>query len=505
MILGPRHTVKTARAEGRAGMVLGGVGQVSSWRRRGAAALASLAALAAVPGSAWAHTSERGIVLLLPTGYYIAGGTLAVAVSFLALLLVRADSVRRLASWRLDLGALPRLSGTVTSALSFLFLAGLLVAGLTGSRDPLANPLPLTVWTLWWVGLVLAQALFGGLWGMLNPWLAPYRLLRRLDGRSAIRDVPPLPYPAWLGYWPAVLGFFAFAWFELIDPAPDDPARLAVAAAGYTAITLVGMLLFGARAWLGKAECFSVFLGFIARLAPLQAEADGERCRLVLSFPGAGLARAEALPLSGVLFVLLTLATVSFDGLDKTFWYLGRFDVNPLEFPGRSAVMVQNTTGLLAMWLALALAYGLAIALGRWLAGTDAGRGGQLGAFVLSILPISIGYHFAHYLTVFLVNSQYALLSFADPFSLGWDLWGGPHRHVTVSFLADFAAVSIIWKLQAAGVVVGHVLAVSVAHIIAVARFGATRAALLSQLPLAVLMVGYTLFGLWLLATPTAG
>jgi hypothetical protein len=38
-----------------------------------------------------------------------------------------------------------------------------------------------------------------------------------------------------------------------------------------------------------------------------------------------------------------------------------------------------------------------------------------------------------------------------------------------------------------------------------VARFGDGRRAALVQAPLAVLMVGYTLFGLWLLAAPTAG
>jgi hypothetical protein len=31
------------------------------------------------------------------------------------------------------------------------------------------------------------------------------------------------------------------------------------------------------------------------------------------------------------------------------------------------------------------------------------------------------------------------------------------------------------------------------------------RAALLSQLPLTILMVAYTVLGLWLLSTPTAG
>jgi len=37
------------------------------------------------------------------------------------------------------------------------------------------------------------------------------------------------------------------------------------------------------------------------------------------------------------------------------------------------------------------------------------------------------------------------------------------------------------------------------------AAAGAGRAAMTSQAPLAALMIGYTTFGLWLLAAPTAG
>ena len=40
---------------------------------------------------------------------------------------------------------------------------------------------------------------------------------------------------------------------------------------------------------------------------------------------------------------------------------------------------------------------------------------------------------------------------------------------------------------------------------IAVERSGTGRAAMANQLPLAALMIGYTTFGLWLLAAPTAG
>jgi len=93
--------------------------------------------------------------------------------------------------------------GIALSVISFLFLflVLLVAAGLFGTRDPLENPLPLTVWTLWWGGLTALQALIGNIWAVLNPWIAPARLLRRVLGLAR----PPLAYPQWLGLWPAVL------------------------------------------------------------------------------------------------------------------------------------------------------------------------------------------------------------------------------------------------------------------------------------------------------------
>src|ERR1700745_1627761 len=99
----------------------------------------------------------------------------------------------------------------------------------------------------------------------------------------------------------------------------------------------------------------------------------------------------------------------------------------------------------------------------RWRSCSAYGSPRGLAAFVLTILPISIGYHFAHYLTAFLVNVQYALRALGDPLGQGWDLLGLGRREVTVSFLSDYGSVSIIWRLQAAGVVLGHILAISLA------------------------------------------
>ena len=451
-------------------------------------------------------------MLLLPTHYYIAGGTLAVAASFLLLLVVPDRLLNRLATARLDLGVWTALPRTAISAVSFLLLVLLLIAGVHGSRDPLSNPLPLFIWTVWWGGLTVAQALFGNLWSLLNPWLAPYLLIRRLSGDTG-SSPGLLGYPPWFGYGPAILLFLGFAWFELIDPAPDDPARLAQAILVYSAITLAGMVLFGERAWLAKGDCFSVFFRFVALLAPLRAEPVepdastglSRRYRLSLGLPGRALLQFGPLPPSGALFVLLTLATVSFDGLDKTFWWLGVWGVNPLEFPGRTVLIPANSVGLVGAWLLLGAAYGLAMGLGARLAGGRIEIRTLLGAFVLSILPISIGYHFAHYLTSFLVNAQYAVFSIDDPFGWGWHLLGIADPHVRVSFLSDMDSVWLIFSAQAGAVVLVHILAVLLAHLIAIERFPDKRAALASQVPLALLMIGYTLFGLWLLAAPTIG
>lgn len=454
----------------------------------------------------FAHAGERAFVLLLPTGLYILGGALAVALSFAVMACLPSRLFSRLAEFRLPIANIPRCTGVLPSAVALITLAALVYAGIAASRDPLDNPLPLAVWTLWWVGFTFLVAVAGDLWRLLNPWRAAYRLAVAL---ARWRATPPLAYPRWLGYWPAVLLFLAFAWFELIYPAPHDPENLAGAAIGYAAITLAGMLLFGDERWLDRAEAFSVFFGIVARLSPLGVKPaqPGERDRLEVSLalPCRGLLAADPLPASGVAFVLVALASVSFDGLSRTFWWLGLLGENPLEYPGRSSLMALNTLGIVAMAAALATAFLACVRLGGALAEHGGGTEGGYGHYVLAIVPIAFGYHFAHYLPTFLVDAQYAVRALGDPFSLGWNLLGARELHVTTSFLSHHASVHVIWNVQVAGIVAAHVAAVFVAHVIALRRHARVRSALASQVPMTALMVGYTIFGLWLLATPVAG
>jgi hypothetical protein len=124
---------------------------------------------------------------------------------------------------------------------------------------------------------------------------------------------------------------------------------------------------------------------------------------------------------------------------------------------------------------------------------------------VVAIVPIALGYHFAHYLTVFLVDVQYAAITFTDPLGRGWDLFGLGHAHATTSFLTNFDSVRLIWRCQIASIVIAHVVAIAIAHLLALRRVERRRTAIIGQLPMTALMIGYTLFGLWLLSTPAIG
>ncbi|RWA71860.1 hypothetical protein [Mesorhizobium sp.] len=457
-------------------------------------------ALVLLPTPAFAHASDRGHVLLLPTGYYIAGGALAVAVSFLVLALFPPAAHERVWRRRLSLFAFGDGPRTMVSLLSFAGFTLLVVAGLLGSCDPLSNPLPLVIWTLLWAGFTLLQGVLGDLWSWLNPWYGPCRVVGRLVAKGGSETQPP-HLPAWLGFWPAFVLFFAFAWFELIDPAPDDPSRLAYAAGAYWLVSFIAILLVGYSDWNRRGEFLTIFFSMVARFAPLQRE-EG---RLSLCWPGAKLLAAEPLPLSGIAFLLLALSSVSFDGLSKTFFWLGLFGLNPLEFPGRTALIGIGSFGLVLTFFLLVAVFALAVLLGQRLAGDAQPFEKAAGLLVWSIVPIALAYHIAHYLTALLVDGQYALVVLSDPFALGWNLFGTADMEVEAGVVAGAESAWWLWNCQAGVIIVGHVLAVLVAHGLAWRMHPQASRAALSQLPLTLLMIAYTIFGLWLLATPTAG
>jgi hypothetical protein len=444
-------------------------------------------------GPALAHSAERGFVLLLPTGLVIAAGAAAVAFSFLALSFLPAHCLAAVLGRSLA-NPLPRLLSLPVSFLSAVLLLLLVWAGYAGTRDPLENPLPLMVWTLWWVVLVLLHPVLGNLWHWLNPFPALLELAR-VFGIGPARLAAA--WPTGLDYVPALAIFAGFAWFQLVYPGPEDPSVLATAILAYGAVTLAAALAFGPEVWFAKGDPFAIFLRLLAAVAPM----GGGRLR----WPGAGLLSVAPLPLAGTGFVLLMLASVTFDGFSNTFFWLALGGINPLDFPGRTAVIGLNSLGLAGAFVALLLFYGAAIAAGWRLAGRPRSLAWLMGRFVVSLIPISIAFHFAHYLTDLLVNGQYALASLNDPFARGWNLLGLADMHVTTSFLNTASGALAIYTAKTGAIVLGHVAAVAAAHAMVAGLDLDHRRAMLLELPLAIAMVAYTGLGLWTLSTPAIG
>ena len=281
------------------------------------------------------------------------------------------------------------------------------------------------------------------------------------------------------------------------------------------------MAIFGRETWLARGEAFSVVFGLLARFAPLDGggvpagETDAEQeaaAGLTLRPYGVGLLAVRPLGTSAVCLVLLMLATVTYDGIGETPLWAGFLDwvvvseslrapLLALQKSGVDLLAFLRSLGLVATPLVFFATYALfsrLIAAVVVRAGGEASTCAAAGAFVLTLVPIALAYHLAHYLSYLLLAGQFILPQVSDPLGLGWDLFG------TANWAIDIGIVSIkaVWWIAVVAVVVGHVYAVYLAHVMALRLYGSGRAALLSQLPLVLLMVAYTMISLWILSQP---
>jgi hypothetical protein len=461
--------------------------------------------IAGASAPASAHGFGQRYELPVPLGLYLFGGAAVVALSFLVfgLFVRRAPAPPTRARRDLLDGPLGAVLGhpAILLALRLAVLALFAItiaAGLVGDQNPYRNIAPTMVWIVWWVGLAYVSAFAGDIWSLVNPWRTVFDgaelAYRRLGGRGA--PGLGLTYPAALGAWPAALLLLVFSWLELVYPNAAAPAHIAALAIAYSALTWAGMLAFGRDAWLRNAEVFSLVFGTLARFAPTEAK-EG---RLHLRPYGAGLLAAGPVPAPVMAFVLLLLASVLYDGLIGTGeWAIVEAWLESL-LPGTGAhrSMAIRSAGLLAMWLVFLGAY---LGISGAMSARAGGRPGALQvarSFALTLVPIAIGYHLAHYLVFLLVQGQYIIPLLSDPFGYGWNLLG------TAGYRVDIGLVGarFTWYAAVGAIVLGHVWAVFLAHLEAIRVFDTPAAALRTQVPLTALMVVYTFIGLSITAEP---
>jgi hypothetical protein len=383
-----------------------------------------------------------------------------------------------------------------------------ITAAFVGDDSATGNFATVFVWIIWWVGLVFFQALVVDLWTVLNPWCSLTRVvqcaLRRVGVGSGNAAGPPFRYPQALGYWPAAALFLVFAWLELVSDLGEQPRVLGTLIVLYSITTVLAACLFGTAIWFSRADPFALVFGIFGRFAPL--DLHGQSC---LRIPGQGLLVSQAVPMSMVVVVMMLLATVSFDGFVETPPWAALLDwvtqsewlrssLLSLQGAGVDLLKLVKTLALLATVILFTAVY-LAFA---WLidrcSGTPQGLRVSAGSYVLSLVPIAIGYHLAHYLSYLLIAGQLIIPLASDPFALGWDLFG------TRAYSLDIAIVDarFVWYTAVGTIIGGHVIAVCLAHSMALRIYADRSRAIRSQLPMLVLMVAYTMTSLWILSQP---
>jgi hypothetical protein len=391
-------------------------------------------------------------------------------------------------------------------ALSAVTFAVYLFAGFFGAEDPNENLVPTMTWIVFWVGIAYVSALIGDIWALMNPWKIIFgyseSLLWKVSGRDLARYEP---YPVRLSAWPAVAFFLVFAWVEIVYTGSSVPLNIAALALVYSAITFAGMWWFGRDEWLRNGEVFTIVFGFLAAFAPAQiTEPFGQKDVTVPSFTlgpwAAGLLIAPRPELSKAALLVLMLATVSFDGLVETgMWTALLLNLLPtFSFLGALAFTGITTIALIIVPIGFFGVFALTASLMGCLGKSSLSSTELVRTFVFSLVPIALAYHIAHFFSVLMIQGQRMFSLISDPLGWGWNLFG------TADYTIDIGVVNarFIWFLSIAAIVIGHVVAVYVAHAYALRTFPKKENAVRSQYPMLVLMTGYTMVSLWIIAQP---
>jgi hypothetical protein len=440
-------------------------------RRLAGSGALGLAALVMSAGPALGHSLDATYESRLPLAVYLAGAAIAVALSF-AFVLVR-DVRASVPDHGGDGRVVPAGLRYGLRVIGLVAWTWIMAQGLAGGGGD-ADVGTLFLWVYGWVGVALLSAFVGPVWRWLDPFATMFDLGAGILRRLGVESWEPSTYPARLGRWPAVAGFGFFVWLELVmDGAAGR--TLVIVLAGYTVYTLAMMAQVGRDTWRHNGETFSVWFGLLGRLAPFAPVDGSERIR---RRPYASGLLEPGWSIADVVLVAFATGSILFDGLTQTTPWYDLFGAPPI--PGESVQLV--------VFLGLIATAALVVTRYVGIAATGAG-----------LLPIAVGYLLAHYLTYLLIDGQRIVIAISDPLQQGWDVFGTAF-HVPSG---DWLPPSLIWTLQLAAVVGGHMLGAWAGHVVAqlTSEREAGRSARIDvrvrQVPLAVVMVALTTVTLW--------
>ena len=465
-----------------------------------AASLLGLLLLAAPP-PVFAHFFVQSYSLPIPFWMYAWGAAGALLLSFIAVGVFASAPPVAMAHGKasaVEDRSIPADAGSPGGYVALGLLVLCIVSGLAGPAKSVDNFNMTFFWIIFVLGVPYLAAFIGDFYARINPWKTLVLLVEKMTGGAFAGR---LKEPARWGHWPAVLLYGGFIALELFGHLL--PRGLSAWLLVYCVVNVAGAWLFGRRAWFEQGEFFAVLLRLIGRMAPLE-RGHG---RLRLRMPFSGLMKDHPQDLGLVVFILFMLSSTAFDGLHATrpwvnlYWseinphLVGAWGLSPREQNSLSVVLYQ-------LWQRLSLAASPFIYLGLFasvvvsmgaVVRTALGVRDLLCRFALSLVPIAFVYHATHYFTLLLAQGGQILRLASDPLAVGWNLFGTA-RWVIPPVMLD---MGVLWHIQVGLILAGHVVSVWVAHVVALTIFATPRRAAISQLPMLVLMMVFTAFGLW--------
>jgi hypothetical protein len=440
--------------------------------------------------------------LPVPEWLFWWAAAIVLVVSFVALATLWPEPRLQRPRWRPLPGGIGRALASrpveiACGAIGVFLLALTVYAGLEGTESTSANWAPIFIYVIFWLAFVPLSLLFGDVFRAFNPWRAIGRAVAWLARTVSRSELPePLAYPDWLGRWPAAVGIFGFAAMELVVSDGDKPSTLAVATLAYSAVTFVGMALYGVERWCDRGEAFSVYFNLFSRLSIFETRDHEVGVRPFLS----GVAQLEQLR-GTVPLLMVMIGTVSFDGFtSKRTWNsrspdISEFFTDQLSMSPEHALELTFLLGMIGAVLFISAFYRLGI-LGARSVGGGFSASRLSSEFVHSLVPIAMAYVAAHYFTLLLYQGQAILYLASDPLGDGSDIFGTAGTQVKYGLIGS----DVEWYIKVAFIVAGHVCALTLAHDRALAIYSDARQAVRSQYWMLGVMLGFTLLAVWLVS-----
>jgi hypothetical protein len=464
----------------------------------GALAFSLFAIALALSSTAWAHAIDERHELPAPTFLFVLGAGVTVGLSF-ALINWLDKTAHGNTSRALNISPGP-LWPIVHFLCAIAGLCGLglvLAAAFFGTGNPMMNLAPTLVWGVWWLGGTLLVAFLGNLWPAFDPWRTMFMLLdaaARALGRKQGASLG-LRWPTGLDAWPAVLFLLAWTGFELVFPLAAAPKRIGIAVIAWTFLSLLGMMAFGRDTWQRNADPFARYFDTLGRFA-LSGAASTPR-QLELRAPGTALLATPAAGSASVGFVIAMLSTVLFDGLlgGESWGFIAR---KAREFiPMDANAYLLGSIGLVVLWLIFFLIFRLACVVSHTLSPGPGARELER-TLAPTLVPIALGYVVAHNYAHFLEQLQHLVPLLSDPLARGW----GTPASTALNTRIDAVSPASAWNLAIGAVVLGHIVAIWLAHRVMTQHYPHTRSRKRASWPMTVLMIAYTCLSLAIIAEP---